>query len=89
MGPCAPGVGAGRAAAMVSLAARLGFLIGPVAIGAAAELVGLRTALAGVAVVAVALAAAAPKVIVPVSPRPDTPGPDTARPVRQARVTET
>jgi len=63
-----PGVGAGRAAATVSLTARVGFLIGPVAIGAAAELVGLRRALAGVAVAATLLAVAAPRVIVP--PRP-------------------
>ncbi len=59
----APGVGA----ATVSLAARLGFLVEPLAVGALAEVIGLRWTYALVAAVAAALAAAATR-IVPAAP---------------------
>lgn len=58
-----PGVAPGSGAATVSLAARMGFLVEPVIIGAVADLVGLRWAFVLVAGVAVALAAAAPLII--------------------------
>jgi MFS family permease len=60
-----PGVAPGAGAATVSLAARLGFLAEPLLIGALAELVGLRSAFAAIAVVAVAVALAAPRVLGP------------------------
>jgi MFS family permease len=60
-----PGVAPGAGAATVSLAARLGFLIEPLVVGAVAELVGLRWAFVLVAVVAVALAAAAGRIVPP------------------------
>ena len=55
----APGAGA----AVVSLAARLGFLIEPLLMGALAQTVGLRWAFVVVAAVAAAVAAAAPLVL--------------------------
>jgi MFS family permease len=54
-----PGVGA----ATVSLAARLGFLVEPLIVGALANAVGLRWAFALVGVVAVLLAAGAPRIV--------------------------
>jgi MFS family permease len=51
-----PGVPPGAAAATVSLAARVGFLVEPVLIGAISQLVGLRAAFVVVAGVAVAVA---------------------------------
>jgi MFS family permease len=47
----------------VSLAARLGFLVEPLIVGALAEAVGLRWAFALVAVVALVLAAAATRIV--------------------------
>jgi MFS family permease len=58
-----PGVAPGSGAATVSLAARVGFLVEPVIVGAVADLFGLRWAFVLVAGAAVALAAAAPLVI--------------------------
>jgi hypothetical protein len=58
-----PGVAPGSGAATVSLAARVGFLVEPVLVGAVADLFGLRWAFVLVAGAAVALAAAAPLVI--------------------------
>jgi MFS family permease len=58
-----PGVAPGSGAATVSLAARVGFLVEPVLIGAVADLVGLRWAFVLVATVALVLAASAPRVI--------------------------
>lgn len=60
-----PGVAPGAGAATVSLTARVGFLVEPLAMGAIAELVGLRWAFVAVAAVAVALAVAAPRIIRP------------------------
>ncbi|MGH9231347.1 MAG: MFS transporter, partial [Acidimicrobiales bacterium] len=57
------GVTPGSGAATVSLAARLGFMVEPVLMGAAAELLGLRWAFGLVAVVALVLAATAPRII--------------------------
>ena len=57
------GVSPGSGAATVSLAARLGFMVEPVLVGAAADLLGLRWAFGLVAVVALVLAAAAPRII--------------------------
>jgi MFS family permease len=57
------GVSPGSGAAAVSLAARLGFLVEPVIIGAVAELLSLRWAFGLVAVVALVLAAAAPRIV--------------------------
>ena len=56
-----PGVAAGAAAATVSLAARLGFMVEPVIMGTLAQLVGLRWAFVAVAALAVAVALAAPR----------------------------
>jgi MFS family permease len=58
-----PGVAPGPGAATVSLAARMGFLVEPVLIGAVADLVGLRWAFVLVAAVALVLAASAPRVV--------------------------
>jgi MFS family permease len=57
------GVSPGSGAATVSLAARLGFMVEPVLVGAVADLVGLRWAFGLVAGVALLLAAAAPRII--------------------------
>ena len=57
------GVAPGTGAATVSLAARLGFMVEPVLVGAVADLVGLRWAFGLVAAVALVLAAAAPRII--------------------------
>jgi MFS family permease len=57
------GVAPGSGAAAVSLAARLGFMIEPVIVGAVAELLSLRWAFGLVAVVALVLAAAAPRIV--------------------------
>jgi MFS family permease len=57
------GVSPGSGAATVSLAARLGFMVEPVLVGATAELLSLRWAFGLVAVVALVLAAAAPRII--------------------------
>jgi len=65
-----PGVAPGAGAATVSLAARLGFLVEPLVVGAVAEMVGLRWAFVLVAAVAVALASAAGR-IVPHAAHPD------------------
>ncbi len=58
-----PGVAPGAGAAVVSLAARLGFLVEPLLMGALAQTVGLRWAFVVVAAVAAAVAAAAPLVL--------------------------
>ena len=58
-----PGVPPGAGAATVSLAARLGFLVEPLLMGALAEAVGLRWAFVAVGAVALALGAAATRVI--------------------------
>jgi MFS family permease len=60
-----PGVAPGAGAATVSLTARLGFLVEPLAMGAMAELMGLRWAFVAVAGVAVALAVAATRIVRP------------------------
>jgi MFS family permease len=60
-----PGVAPGAGAATVSLAARLGFMVEPVLMGALAELVGLRAAFVVVGGVAAAVALAAPRVLGP------------------------
>jgi MFS family permease len=57
------GVSPGSGAATVSLAARLGFMIEPVLMGAVADVLSLRWAFGLVAVVALVLAAAAPRII--------------------------
>jgi MFS family permease len=75
------GVSPGTGAATVSLAARLGFMVEPVLVGAVAGLVGLRWAFGLVAVVALVLAAAAPRII------PARCSPTTA-PLRLADVRE-
>ena len=58
-----PGIAPGAGAAVVSLAARLGFLAEPLIIGALAELAGLRWAFLAVAAAALALAAATPRIV--------------------------
>jgi len=73
------GVSPGSGAATVSLAARLGFLIEPVLMGAVADLVGLRWAFVLVALVALMLAAAAPRII---------PGAGPPAPVRLVDIRE-
>jgi MFS family permease len=60
-----PGVPPGAGAATVSLAARLGFLVEPLLVGALAEAVGLRWAFLAVGALALALGAAATRVIPP------------------------
>jgi MFS family permease len=60
-----PGVAPGVGAATVSLAARIGFLVEPVVVGALAELIGLRGGFVLVAGVAVVLSIAAPRIIPP------------------------
>jgi MFS family permease len=62
-----PGVAPGAGAATVSLAARLGFLVEPLAMGALAELIGLRWAFVVVAGAAAVVAIAAPRLIPPAS----------------------
>ena len=57
------GMSPGSGAATVSLAARLGFMVEPVLVGAVADLLSLRWAFGLVAVVALVLAAAAPRII--------------------------
>lgn len=59
------GVAPGAGAATVSLAARLGFLVEPLIVGALAEAVGLRWTFALVAAVALVLAAAAARIVPP------------------------
>ena len=61
--PGTEGMSPGSGAATVSLAARLGFMVEPVLVGAVADLLGLRWAFGLVAVVALVLAAAAPRII--------------------------
>jgi MFS family permease len=75
------GVSPGSGAAAVSLAARLGFMVEPVIVGAVAELLSLRWAFGLVAIVALALAAAAPRIV------PGR-GPSTMAAVRLADVRE-
>ncbi len=58
-----PGIASGTGAAVVSLAARLGFLVEPLVIGALAEAVGLRWAFLAVAAASGALAASAPRLV--------------------------
>jgi fucose permease len=58
-----PGVAPGTGAAVVSLAARLGFLVEPVLLGVVAQHAGLRWSYGLVAAVAATLAVAAPRVI--------------------------
>lgn len=60
-----PGVAPGAGAATVSLSARLGFLLEPLAMGVLAEMVGLRWAFVAVAAIAVGLAAAAGRIVPP------------------------
>ena len=57
------GVSPGSGAAAVSLAARLGFMVEPVIVGAVAQLLSLRWAFGLVAVVALVLAAAAARIV--------------------------
>lgn len=57
-----PGVPPGAGAATVSLAARVGFLVEPLLVGAVANVIGLRAALGLVAAVAVTLALAARRI---------------------------
>ena len=57
------GVSPGSGAATVSLAARLGFMVEPVLVGAVADVLSLRWAFGLVAVVALVLAVAAPRII--------------------------
>jgi MFS family permease len=57
------GVSPGSGAAAVSLAARMGFMVEPVVIGAIAELLSLRWAFGLVALVALVLSAAAPRIV--------------------------
>jgi fucose permease len=57
-----PGVAPGTGAAVVSLAARLGFIVEPVLLGVVAEQHGLRWSYGLVALIAAVLAAAAPLV---------------------------
>jgi MFS family permease len=75
------GVSPGSGAATVSLAARLGFMVEPVLVGAVADVLSLRWAFGLVAVVALALAAAAHRII------PDR-GPPTVAAVRLADLRE-
>jgi MFS family permease len=75
------GVSPGSGAAAVSLAARLGFMVEPVIVGAVAELLSLRWAFGLVAIVALVLAAAAPRIV------PGR-GPSTTAAVRLADVRE-
>ncbi|HET6952611.1 MAG TPA: MFS transporter, partial [Acidimicrobiales bacterium] len=74
-----PRVAPGAGAATVSLAARLGFLLEPLAVGAVAQAVGLRWAFVAVAGVALALAAAATRVVPPGA----RPGPAPVTDVRE------
>ncbi len=67
-----PGVAPGAGAATVSLAARLGFLVEPLVMGALAELVGLRWAFVVVAGVALVLAAGAARIVPPSARLADT-----------------
>jgi MFS family permease len=60
-----PGLAPGTGAATVSLAARLGFLVEPLLMGAVAEAVGLRWAFLVIAGVALAVAASARRVLPP------------------------
>jgi MFS family permease len=60
-----PGVAPGVGAAAVSLAARIGFLVEPILVGALAELIGLRGGFVLVAGVALVLSIAAPRIIPP------------------------
>ncbi len=60
-----PGVAPGAGAATVSLAARIGFLVEPIVMGALAGAIGLRWAFVAVAALGTALAVAAPRFIPP------------------------
>jgi len=60
-----PGVAPGVGAAVVSLTARIGFLVEPVLVGALAELVDLRWSFLLVVAVAVVLSIAAPRIVPP------------------------
>jgi hypothetical protein len=60
-----PGVAAGAGAAVVSLAARAGFLVEPLAVGTLSEATDLRVSFGLAAIVAAALAVAAPKIVRP------------------------
>jgi MFS family permease len=64
-----PGVAPGIGAATVSLAARLGFLVEPLIVGALAEVVGLRWTFALVAGVALVVAALAGRIVPPAPAR--------------------
>ncbi|MBN2621934.1 MAG: MFS transporter [Acidimicrobiales bacterium] len=75
-----PGVAPGAGAATVSLTARLGFLLEPLAMGVLAELVGLRWAFVAVAAIAVGLAAAAGRIV------PPTTGALDAAPITDVRA---
>jgi MFS family permease len=76
-----PGVAPGVGAAVVSLSARIGFLVEPILVGALAEAVGLRWGFLLVAVLAVGVSVAAPR-IVPRSSGPSGSGPGASRPPR-------
>ncbi len=73
------GVSPGSGAATVSLAARVGFLVEPMLMGAVADLVGLRWAFVLVAVVALVLAVAAARIV---------PGAGPPAPVRLVDIRE-
>ncbi|HET6833779.1 MAG TPA: MFS transporter [Acidimicrobiales bacterium] len=62
------GVSPGSGAATVSLAARLGFMLEPLLMGAVADLVGLRWAFGLVAGVALVVAATAPRIVAGAGP---------------------
>lgn len=57
-----PGLASGAAIGIVSLIGRGGFLVGPLMVGAVAELSSLRVALGGIVFAALAIAALAPRV---------------------------
>jgi MFS family permease len=56
-------IGGGGGAAVVSLAARVGFIIEPLLVGAVSDAASLRVAFAGAAIVALALAGAAGRIV--------------------------
>lgn len=75
-----PGVAAGTGAATVSLAARIGFLLEPLLMGAVAEAAGLGWAFVLVAVVAALVGLGAGRVIPPATPAVPAPFPDARGP---------
>jgi hypothetical protein len=76
-----PGVAPGMGAAVVSLSARIGFLVEPILVGALAEAVGLRWGFLLVAVIAVGVSIAAPRIVPRSSGSSGSPGPGASRPL--------